>query len=160
MYGRVAQGAREALPRWAFSWQWKLGAAVLPVLLISVLWTVLSHKSETRVSNATVHSNINSASNHVTNTPPATASAARPEHPMPRKLTVPVRAYHVAQLAPRQAVFPSNTGLSAEERLLLQLAQNHGEELQLIAKNFADDSKQLQEQRRAFEEWLKEGGSL
>jgi hypothetical protein len=43
---------------------------------------------------------------------------------------------------------------------LLQLAQNHGEELQLIAKNFADDSKQLQEQRRAFEEWLKEGGSL
>jgi hypothetical protein len=160
MYGRIAQAAREAIPRQTFPWQWKLAAAVLPLLLIAGIWTALSRKSETRVSNATVHSNINSASNHVTNTPPATASVRKPERPRPRKTVIPVRAYHVAQLAPRQAVFPSNTGLSAEERLLLQLAQNHGEELQLIAKNFADDSKQLQEQRRAFEEWLKEGGSL
>jgi hypothetical protein len=60
-------------------------------------------------------------------------------------------------VAPKQAAFPSNVAPNAQERLLMQLAQNHPEQLPVIAKVIADDTQQQKDQRRAFEKWLKEG---
>jgi hypothetical protein len=162
MYRRIVQAQREHRANPAWKWRWSLVCAVIAVVVVAV-WIGMPRKTTPLAPDVA-----NRVAPRPTTTTPGTSeaplaksSAKQPlrtgSHVRPTRIMI---AHLDQSVAPKQAAFPSDVAPNAQERLLMQLAQNHPEQLPVIAKVISDDAQQQEDRRRAFEEWLKEGGKI
>jgi hypothetical protein len=159
MYRRIVQAQKEHRANPAWRWQRSLVCAVIAVVVAAV-WIGMPGKTTPLAPDVA-----NRVAPRPTTTTPGTSEAPLAKSSAKQPLRTgshvgPTRVMiaHLDQsVAPKQAAFPSNVAPNAQERLLMQLAQNHPEQLPVIAKVIADDTQQQKDQRRAFEKWLKEG---
>jgi hypothetical protein len=161
MYRRIVQAQREHRANPVWKWRWSLACAVIAVVV--AVWIGMPRKTTPLAPDVA-----NRVAPRPTTTTPGTSEAplAKSSAKQPLRTGSHVRPTRVMiahldqSVAPKQAAFPSDVAPNAQERLLMQLAQNHPEQLPVIAKVISDDAQQQEDRRRAFEEWLKEGGTI
>jgi hypothetical protein len=159
MYRRLVQAQRKQRAHPAWRWRWSLVCAAIATV-VAAMWIGTPRKTPSP-SSEVVTSVTPAPATTTTTEMPFTGSNVKKtgrtgHHAGGARLAVAPLAQSVA---PKQATFPSNVAPDAQERLLMQLAGNHPEQLPVIAKAIADDAQQQEDQRRAFEKWLKEGGT-
>jgi hypothetical protein len=169
MYQRVTQavladGAERQQGR-----RWGLVYAGTSSLLVVALWIGLAHRSS--------RSGPDLAARTVAKTgvgaplAPSAGASMKPEvqavprrgamrlpHSRPNIARARVTAKPVPGAVPELVVFPAVVAPTEQERLLMQIARSHPEQLVEIAQQVADEAQEVQERRRAFEKWIKDGG--
>jgi hypothetical protein len=165
MYSRIAQAVKKDGNASTFQCRWAVVYVGLTALLITAFWIGISHNSLPPDSHATVQSIPAVPAPATIKSDLARAGTSSPvlKRMQPRAAAFrPLTRRPAQQPAPRQAVFPIEVAPNEQERIMMQIARNHPEQLKVIAQQFADDSSQLEDQRREFEEWLKkeEGGTI
>ncbi len=170
MYRRIAEAHRIEMDKDKAQFRWLVLAfgAVVTVVLLMGLWIGGSLKPPFLEPVAT-----GSSDREVK--PQATLQPANPAIPnsgtraaaaSPLKKDAPLRSVRLHSLqsakvkpssAPRLATFPSNVAPTEQERFLLQAAISDPEELVAIAKLDEQHKKEMEEQREAFEKWIRDG---
>jgi hypothetical protein len=162
MYRRLVQAQREQRAHPARRWRWSLVCAGIAAIA-AVVWIGMPRKTTApgwEVVNRVTPGPATTTSVGVAETPFTGSNVKRTRRTRSHAGAEGVAVAHLAPgITPKQAVFPSNVAPDAQERLLMQLAENYPEQLPVIAKAIADDTQRQKDQRRAFEKWLKEGAT-
>jgi hypothetical protein len=160
MYRRLVQAQEEQRVHPAWRWRWSFVCAAIAVVAAAV-WIGMPRKATApgwEVVNRVTPGPATTTTTGAAETPFTRSNVKKSRRTRPHAGTEGVAVAHLAPgITPKQAVFPSNVAPDAQERLLMQLAEKHPEQLPVIAKVIADDTQRQKDQRRAFEKWLKEG---
>jgi hypothetical protein len=168
MYQRVTQAVLANAAEHRQGRRWGLVYAGMAVLLVAALWIGLAHRSSRSAADLAARTVAKTGAGELS-APGASASMKREAEAVPgRAVGLPRSRAKIARVAPTAKpapgvipeldIFPAVVAPTEQERLLMQIARSHPEQLVEIAQQVADEAQKAQERRRAFEQWIKEGG--
>lgn len=152
MYARIVRAGAGRPYHLAPLWRWALISAGAAMIVLVIL---IERPQTTRPSPAGISPSLTRPATEGSSTMRAGNKGATP--PRPRLVGRKTAAQPTRNLVPKQAVFPSDIAPTEEERLLVQLASSHPEQLQQVAQAIVDMDKREKERRQAFEKWLQQG---
>jgi len=152
MYPRILQAGAGREHGLAKLWRWGLISAAAAVIML-MIWLKLPQKA---------HPSTEVASPPGPGPTPAAliitrAAGSHAAPPRPKLMRLKTSAQAIRNFAPKPAVFPSNIVPTEEERLLLQLANGHPEQLKELSEAISEMDKREKERRQAFEKWQEKG---
>jgi hypothetical protein len=153
MYRRIVRARAEYGHSAAWARRWATMGAVVAVMVL-MIWIAMPRRREPLPATGVLRPMPHPITGGRIQTPVAIGGARQAG---PRSVRARVPAHPAANVAPRRAIFPSSIVPTGEERLLMELASNHPEQLQAVVEATANMDKQEKEHRQAFEEWLQQG---
>ena len=153
MYRRIVRARAECGNSAAWARRWASMGAVVAVMVL-MIWIAMPRRREPLPTTGVLRPIPHPITGGPIQTPVAIGGARQAG---PRSVRARIPAHPAPNVAPRRAIFPSSIVPTGEERLLMELASNHPEQLQAVVEATANMDKQEKEHRQAFEEWLQQG---